>query len=54
MTDLQIIEAAIIIWMVAFLVLIAIQLRNLTNALERHTYAIYRLIHTMEGNDDTD
>jgi len=52
MTGMEIIEVVIAIWVAAFLALVAIQVKNLTNALELHTRAIYRLIRTMEGMDD--
>jgi len=53
MTGMEIIEVVIAIWMAAFLALVAVQIKNLTNALELHTRAIYRIIRYWENDDDT-
>lgn len=54
MTGMEIIEVVIAIWMAAFLALVGIQIKNLTNAVELHTRALYRLIRIWEDpNDDT-
>lgn len=52
MTGMEIIEVVIAIWVCAFLALVGIQIKNLINAVELHTRAIYRLIRTMEGTDE--
>jgi len=53
MTGMEIIEVVIAIWFTAFLALVAIAIKNLTNALELHTRAIYRMIRLWETDDDT-
>lgn len=52
MTGVEIIEIVLAIWFIAFLALIAIGLKNLTNALDCHTRAIYRLISLWEDPHD--
>lgn len=53
MTGMEIIEVVIAIWVCAFMALLAVQVKNLTNALELHTRAIYRMIRLWENDDDT-
>jgi len=53
MTGMEIIEMVIAIWVCAFIALLAVQIKNLTNALELHTRAIYRIIRYWENDDDT-
>jgi len=52
MTGMEILELAIAFWFTAFAALLAIQIKNCTNAVELHTRAIYRLIRAMEGRDE--
>jgi len=54
MTGMEIIEVVIAIWFTAFLALVAIAIKNLTNALDYHTRAIHRLITVWENIDDDD